>query len=481
MIRGLFSNARLEQMADAVRQVLAETGYRVEHPGVKELALKRGCHESPAGRVLFQDSQIDEIAAHLRRQYTTPNSAAPSPLTHALRPIRLGFGNMTPKYFNYATQRAEGGNTERLKELVKFAHAESRVGGIVLPLSRQDVPPEFEQMDSILLMAQLTDKPIGAVDVTVPGSIPYLAEMGVVLGRPPAEFVGSCNCINPPLRLEERTAEAMLARRAYHCRSMITSMPCLGGSGPVDICGAIILATAEIVGGLILATASDPDAPLMGYVASNQLDMRTGMGTSATPQTVRVDAGVCQLMADAFGGGTFVGGRSYVSARRPGLQATFERFLKAVGYATLADDQIPRYEANGNLDNGSMISPEQFLLDLDIFSGLEALWTAPTATAAGESAARIRDVTLNHNGNFLEMEHTLAHYRDEYWMSDCFLNAAKTAPEKAILDRCHERYRQTLNSYQPAAYPETVIRDLAAIVARARRDCGITTKLEETE
>ena len=79
----------------------------------------------------------------------------------------------------------------------------------------------------------------------------------------------------------------------------------------------------------VLPQFVNPQAPLLGYIACNQLDMLSGNGTSCTPQTVRVDAGVYQLMARAFGGGTAVGGRSYINARRPGLQALFERLQLA--------------------------------------------------------------------------------------------------------------------------------------------------------
>ena len=65
---------------------------------------------------------------------------------------------------------------------------EPRVTGVTLPVSRQDVPPAIEQMDSLVVMAKLTSKPIGAIDATVPESVPYLAEMGAVLGHQDIDF-----------------------------------------------------------------------------------------------------------------------------------------------------------------------------------------------------------------------------------------------------------------------------------------------------
>ncbi|MBI4024576.1 MAG: trimethylamine methyltransferase family protein [Verrucomicrobia bacterium] len=464
----LFSASRFDQMAEEVVRVLSEVGYWVDHPEVRELAIRGGCRESACGRLLFMRRQVEELRAELRRQYPPKANGVGAEMIHPKHECRTGFGNLSSKFHDYDKQQAESGNTRRLEELVKFGQADPRVASMCLPLSRSDVPAALEQLDGVLRLARLTNKPIGDVDATVPESVPYLAEMGRVLGAAPARFVGSCNCINPPLRLEERTAATMLQRRPYHSRSMITSMPAIGGSGPVDIHGCAILATAEIVGGLILSRIVDPDAPLLGYIACIQVDMRKGGVTSSSPQTVRLDAAVYQLMNHAFGGGTAIGGRSYVSARRPGLQAVFERFLKAVGYALLADSGAVGYAGNGNLDNGSMISPEQLLLDMEIFQGLDMLWTAPEASSSGDVVRRIGEVVRNEGGNFLTVEHTLEHFRDEMWAAAYFQCQTNTRTEKEILDRCHADYRQRVGSYEPASYPPEVVRELDQILNRAR-------------
>ena len=470
MKTALFSDNIFDQLAAEVRQILFDIGYQVDHPAVREMALRAGCRESAVGRVLFSEEQLIELRARLLAQYPPPAPDSPEPeLIHPRRDYKMWFGNITPKYFDYAAGEAVGGNLAGLTALVQFAHMQPNIAALTLPLSRRDVAPAIEQMASLVEMARLTDKPLGAIDVTVPEAVPFIAEMGAVLGQHPAGFVGACNCINPPLRLEHRTAETMLRRSQYHSLSMITPMPCIGGSGPVDIYGSIVLGTAEIVGGLILSMIIDPEAPLLGYIACNQVDMLTGNGTSCTPQTVRVDAGVYQLMEYAFGGGTRVGGRSYINARRPGLQAVFERFLKGIGYANLVDRHALSYQANGCLDNGSMISAEQFLLDSEVFNGLDALSMAPDVPTAGDAAARIQEAVLENAGNFLDTEHTLAHFRDERWAAQYFRCDTNTRTEQQILEQCHARFRQSVADYQPASYPAETIQALEKILAEASR------------
>ncbi|MDO9542876.1 MAG: trimethylamine methyltransferase family protein [Kiritimatiellia bacterium] len=463
----LLSDSEYERLADDVARVLKEVGYFVDHPLVKEKALGAGCRETTKGRVLFSHEQIEELRRKLVRQ-AAGRMIKPDEQKVAAKDypaLRSGIGNLTPKYYDYRSKMTKAVDTAVFKDMLKFAHAEPRISSIT-PLARQDGDPRWEQLEDIVLIAELTDKDIGGVDPITPESIPYLAEMAAVLGKP-VSFIGSCNCVNPPLRLENRTAEAMLIKSRYHVRSMITTMPALGASGPVDIYGSAVLATAEIVGGLILSYIIDPDAPLMGYVACCQLDMKTGNITSSTSQTVRLDATVYQAMEKCFGGCTAVGGRGYISARTPGLQAVFERFLKARGYSLFVDDGAFGYSGTGNLDNGSVFSPEQYILDLEIMEALNHLMVAPRLPLSGDIVERIKS-GVESGGNFMTDDHTLSHFRDELWESFCFGTGSQALSEDVIITKCNTKYMERLASYKPSGHPSKVAQKLREILQRAK-------------
>jgi hypothetical protein len=66
--------------------------------------------------------------------------------------------------------------------------------------------------------------------------------------------------------------------------------------------------------------------------------------------------------------------------------------LAEVGYSALVNGHGLSFAGNGNLDNGSLVSPEQCLLDLDLTEGLLALWTAPVVPAPGDALARLREL-----------------------------------------------------------------------------------------
>ena len=109
-------------------------------------------------------------------------------------------------------------------------------------------------------------------------------------------FIDPCNCINPILRLEERIA--------------------------------------EVLGGVIMSYPLNPEVDHIGCIPSGAMDFRTVRTTQSSPETVQpetvqIDCGAVELMEHAFGGNTFIGGRSYVSSAHPGMQAVFEKMFKA--------------------------------------------------------------------------------------------------------------------------------------------------------
>ena len=93
----LFKTEQFDRMASEVRRVLSEIGYAVDHPQVKALAIKSGCRESVAGRILFSDSQINGLREELLRQY--PCSGHASQLIHPKGELKVNIGNLTPKFY----------------------------------------------------------------------------------------------------------------------------------------------------------------------------------------------------------------------------------------------------------------------------------------------------------------------------------------------------------------------------------------------
>ena len=461
----VFNEEQCEIHCGNVRRILSEIGYKVEHQEMSEVLLKKGLKQAGSGRFLFDDKIINEFVEH-QKQYTANHTAAGNN-SAGDSGYSVGFGNMAPKIYDYKTGLPQLGTIEYLEQVVKYAHMETEIGRITLPLSVTDKPLILAPLVSFLKMAELTDKYGYFIDPLYPELVKYLAEFSdVFLGKGMEDsFIDPCNCINPILHLEGRTAGVMMERAKYNVSSLITSMPTAGGNAPVTIDGAEIQGTAEIVGGVIISWLINPEVNNKGYISSSVMDFRYANTTQSSPETVLIDCGVIELMDYAFGGNTKSGGRSYVTAKKPGMHAVFEKMFKAAAYQNYSG--VLDFFGSGILDNGSLFSPEQLILDMEIQKSLFSLKSPDNIDMDAVDA--IKKVVDAGNGDFLSSDHTLSRFRDAFWDPALFLRSDGQS-EKEILDKAHERYKETLKSYSGYEYDQDKINAGNKILAKAKKE-----------
>ena len=164
------------------------------------------------------------------------------------------------------------------------------------------------------------------------------------------------------------------------------------------------------------------------------------------------------------------------SAQKPGLQVVFQNFFAAHNYARwIGNPGIP-YPGTGLLHNAAVGSPTQFMLDMEI---RKAQWWKRDITVNDETidfdeiCQRTRDRTV-----FIDSDHTIAHFK-ELWGSslfptdDPFTGGAWDGSEKAILDKCEERWRANLAKWEPPQVSEDKLKAMDDVVARAKKVFGI--------
>jgi len=465
----IFTEDELGILAQKVRNVLKKIGYKIQHEELSRLLEKKGLKLSSNGRFIFDNKIIDEFLI-FRRKHPEEIKEDRKTCTSRIKEgadYKTGFGNQVSKYYDHTAGAAVSAKREHLEKLIKFAHQEDKIGSVSIPLSLTDIPPEIAPIESFLIMAKLSDKNSYHIDPFSAGMVKYLAELSRVFLGEAAEdaFIDHCNCINPILRLEYRTASVMLEKAKYNITSLMTSMPIAGGNAPVTLDGACIQATAEITGGLIISYLINPEANHVGYISSGVMDFKAAVISQSAPESILIDCGVVQLMDYAFGGKTSVGGITYVAAQEPGFKAVFEKMLKTISYQKFLGGVS--YGGGGVLDNGSLISPEQLIIDIDIGESLFRLGRIKMHNGGVEDI--IADVVKEGKGDFLSSEHTLKNFRNAFWESFLFLRGSSTS-EKEILDKAHETFNIKVKKYSGHNYDKDKIRTGEEILKRAKRE-----------
>jgi trimethylamine:corrinoid methyltransferase-like protein len=380
-------------------------------------------------------------------------------------------------FYDYAQGRIRPVHTDVFDAMMKFAEATPEIGYTSM-WYRQDVPPQVERLDSLRRSMDLTAKFAG-IEAIYPEVVKYLKEASEILTGDPrsSAYLAGSECMTMPLILEKRSALDILERKRrgvnrYH----VASMPTLGVSTPATLAGSIVMAAAEVLGGMAVCWCVDPCADISGRMITLIADMRNGNSTSFGPYYVQLDMAVRQLFAEFWGGHCMVEVFFSPTARRPGLQAVFENYY-GVGCRRRwdANPDIP-YPGMGTLFNGGLGSPAQFILDMEI---RKAEWNYRRDIPVNNETLDLDEVfqVVRERGNFLAGEHTVRHCRD-LWTSPLFRSDSPfegdwDGTEKAILDTCEETWRANLARWRPPEWPSDKKRAMDRLLARARKEFGV--------
>jgi trimethylamine:corrinoid methyltransferase-like protein len=360
--------------------------------------------------------------------------------------------------------------------MLKFAEATPEIG-YTSCWYRQDLPPRIERLHSLVEGLKITSK-LDGIEAIEPEMIKYLQEASeIVYGDgAKAAFLAGSECMTMPAVLEARSAEDILERRRcgihrYH----IASMPTLGISTPVTLAGAIVLAAAELLGGMIVCWCADPECDLSARMITLVADMRNGNSTTLGPAYIQYNNAVRQLFDRVWGGHCMVEVFFSPTARRPGLQAVAENF-----YATgclqrwEGNPHIP-YAGMGALHEGGLGSPTQFILDMQI---RKAQWMYSSEIPVNEETIAWEELVkaVEQGASFLDSDHTLRHFRELYvpelFRSEDPFSGGWDGSEAAILDTCEQMWRDNLDRWEEPKWPAEVTRALDGLLERARRELG---------
>ena len=487
----------LDALASKVYTLLEDHGIVIENDELSRICLESGCSEGRDHRIRIPRTIVEEMAGHQRRsmeQYERDHEliylCGPDWTHHLIWTqtteqfrnayaegfLMQAFDCGATTYYDYPTSRVLPVDGAVFETMMKLAEATPEIG-YTSTWYRQDLPPTIERIHSLVSGLKLTRK-LDGIEAIYPEVIPYLKEASVIVydDQNSSAFLAGSECMTMPLILEKRSAADILERRRsgvhrYH----VASMPTLGISTPVTLAGAVVMAAAEILGGMAICWCADPESDLSGRMITLVADMRNGNSTTFGPEYARYNNAVRQLFSARWGGHCMVETFFSPTAQRPGLQAVFENF-----YGTSCrqrwdgNTEIP-YAGMGTLHNGGLGSPTQLMLDMEI---RKAQWSYKHELPVTDDTLAWDDIlhALENRGDFLSTDHTMAHFR-EMWSSQLFRSESLESggwqgDEGAILGVCDEMWRTNLEKWEPPEWPSEKVKALDALLARATEDLG---------
>jgi len=314
-------------------------------------------------------------------------------------------------------------------------------------------------------MLMYSSKPILFVTMEFSGCVDAVKMAEAVAGGADAlQQHPLCACyinVSSALRHNQEALQKLLFLAEKNLPTTYTPVVLRGASGPVTAAGAIALANAGELAGLVIAQLTREGAPIIltGGV-NDMLEMRTAIDCYADP-TNRV---MLVELAHRYGLPIFglTGcSDSKLPDEQAAAEAAFAIMLESLAGAQLAHDV-------GYLDSGMTNSIEQVVICDELIAYTKHFMKG--LVVDDETLALDVIDQVGPDGDFLSTQHTLKHFRQD-WAPKLFerrnYDAWKAAGGLSMRQRARQKALDILANHQPEALPSGVQQQLDQIVAQA--------------
>ncbi|MBN2583368.1 MAG: trimethylamine methyltransferase family protein [Planctomycetes bacterium] len=454
----------IEQIDRTSIRILSELGVRVDDAALREQAVRAGARPGrDADRIRMSEEMVRQLVA------LAPHEARYADLAGNVTTVGLGARPTfwTGAALNYVTGRQSRAITAA--DLAEFCRVADTIDPLlaVVGTSIEDVPPECRDFVGFRIMAENTSKHLRPLLFTAQGVAPIL-EMAQVLAdgkplkdRPLVSFGYSCLC---PLHWSQISIDLWRATAGHNIPVMLNGEPIAGASSPVTLAGALALANAEILAGVVLTQLLEPGRPVIHNLGfAHVTDMRSGTCLSGTAE--------CGMLA-------WAGARLAAFYRLPSAswmctdsfiddeQAAQEKMLTAFAHVSGGVNII---WGMGQLESEKTLSPVQLVMDEEVARAALRWWDGFKVDDDALAYDVIRD-HVEKGEDFLGHEHTFTHFRSELSLSPLMARSSRGTWEQkgatSLAERAAAKVRDIVASDPPQHLSDQQRKDLRAIEQR---------------
>jgi trimethylamine---corrinoid protein Co-methyltransferase len=490
MIKGILkviNGKQIDLLHSSILEVLEKTGLKISGDFLLKTLADYGCRvDFKENRVWFKSELVEKQIAYQKDRYRMVRSSLWYPFCKELPKndvawpdefcIDYGFGAV--HIYDYPSGRYLEPKIKDQIAMIKLGNALDSVKAICAPFICSDFDSRVETIESSRILLLNTKKP-GWVGTNYGREVKYLAELAYIAAdnnefmlRTNPPIIVTAYCTTSPLKIDYRSCDVLKESIKYKFPINFASMPILGGTTPITPAGSVVIAAAEILGGITAASLIDPEIYYYGTVISGEMDMKTTNIRYATPAAVLTDATLHQLFKYKYGIVLNVE-PAYIEAKTPGIQASILKLYRQMTLSCTASSSLPI----GLLDNASTFSPTQAIIDLDVNKAIYEFGKGIEISEETVNVDLINRYGFCEAENYLGSEQTLKYYRDILWDSK-LLNTEFRKKEfyktdkmdEEILNKSDKIWRSLVDSQKDPEFSPNYKAKIDKVVNRAKEE-----------
>jgi trimethylamine--corrinoid protein Co-methyltransferase len=365
----------------------------------------------------------------------------------------MGQGGCYPHLLEWPSGHRHLASRQDVVNMARLGHALPECTYVGKVLNCHDIDQRLEPLWYVLTLASITDKNVGGGEVFYPAYLEPLMQMGSVLsGRPnDPSLISACDFFISPLVFDRGQAGVFLETRRLGIDNVPGTMVISGMSAPVTLAAACAVGLAELIAGFVFGYVVNPEVSARGLIATGSLDMRNANAVFGSPEALLQDVTLvqtCQRLYQIPAGCAW----GYVDCKKPGIDATFQKLMPLIA-SPFGSGNFVRNE--GLLSAGQDYSPVQHLLDVEMNGALQRFYGGFAVNEDTLALELLEELAPLRHTNFLDTEHTRAHYRGEQWYPrwlDRTLwqgEAIEREAEHRMLERIDQHCKNMIASYEP--------------------------------
>lgn len=465
----VLSDDQLEEMFQAVLQVLEQTGMDVHHDEARDILQGAGAYVDGL-RVRLPSHMVRRALATAPRSFTVFSREGDSAKDIRIGPGRASYGPgpTCPNFLDPLTGERRAYLRRDAATVARVCDALPNIDFVESLGTVSDVPGGLGDTYEFAEMFPNTGKPIVAWSYGLSGAQDIHAIAVAEAGgqrefekRP--NYIHYCEPLSPLVCSGEAMDKAIFAARH---RAPLIFTPCIigGGTGPATMAGVIVQAAAESWVGLVVSQLVRPGTPfIMGGVVSI-MDMADMVLAYGAPELSLLSAGLAELGHYAGLPIWSTGGCS--DSKAVDGQAALEGTLSVLFAGLSAGDLVHDVGYIESALTGSLqqlvMMDESIGLVRRILRGVQVSDDTLGLSAIG---------AVGPAGNYLGEEHTLRLYRSEFWFPRLLdrsrLHDWEARGRKTMGQRVQERLQDIVETHRAAPASERTMQEIDRVLAFA--------------